>query len=431
MKLKFKNVLPNPYRDLKGNPLLSEKVAELVASINTTGFWDNVVVRKNKVGKYELAYGHHRVRAAIEAGLVEADFIVKELSDALMIQIMDNENREVYASSPASMIESVKAVVAALAEGSIPPLPLPENLRGGGIRYAPSYIPASEQVLSRQNLPDAKKAYTVTAIAKFLGRTIRNRNGEYESAAPVIYSALDFLRLKEKGYITSAILVSKDKTGEIRSISSKELGRITSGIQERVVNVEERRGETQAEKSALREKKLALQKKAKEDADKAEAENNALVKKLADAQLEENNKKADELVAKLKKQQDDSRNVEVRNQVAMKALEDKLAQKKAWEAEQRVQDEYLPIRRDVEAMIGKLETMVSERNPLREQVKSLANCKGLKPEDRNRLRKAAVDVSNWFGDWVAPQFAPELKAAQKRAVDTRKAAQIRTKGSGA
>src|ERR1035437_10086747 len=111
MKLKFKDVLPNPYRDLKGNPLLKEKIAELVASINTTGFWDNVVVRKNKAGKYELAYGHHRVQAAIEAGLESADFIVKVFTNAQMIQVMDGENRETYASSPASVNESVKAVV--------------------------------------------------------------------------------------------------------------------------------------------------------------------------------------------------------------------------------------------------------------------------------------------------------------------------------
>ena len=141
MQLKFKDILPNPYRDLKGNPLLKEKVAELVSSINTTGFWDNIVVRKNKAGKYELAYGHHRIAAAIEAGLESAEFIVKDLSDALMIQIMDNENREVYASSPASLIESVKAVVQALAESAIPAFKIDPKTNKEILRYAPSYVP--------------------------------------------------------------------------------------------------------------------------------------------------------------------------------------------------------------------------------------------------------------------------------------------------
>src|ERR1035441_714855 len=119
MKLKFRDVLSNPYRDLKGNPLLKDKIAELVASINTTGFWDNVVVRKNKDGKYEMAYGHHRLAAAIEAGITEADFIVKTFDDELMIKVMDNENREAYGTSPLSLIESVRAVVKGLSEGRV------------------------------------------------------------------------------------------------------------------------------------------------------------------------------------------------------------------------------------------------------------------------------------------------------------------------
>src|ERR1035438_9159850 len=103
MILKLKDILPNPNRDLKANPLDPAKIAELVASINTTGFWDNVVVRKNAAGKYELAYGHHRLAAAIEAGITEADFIVKSFDDELMIKVMDNENREAYGTSPLSL----------------------------------------------------------------------------------------------------------------------------------------------------------------------------------------------------------------------------------------------------------------------------------------------------------------------------------------
>src|ERR1035437_6163342 len=156
MKLKFKDVLSNPYRDLKGNPLRKEKIAELVASIKTTGFWDNVVVRKNKAGKYELAYGHHRVAAAIEAKEESADFIVKDLSDALMIQIMDNENREVYASSPKSMIEAVKAVVQALAVGSIEPFDLPLEKLGGNVRYAPLYSLAHFSAKSDESRPERR-----------------------------------------------------------------------------------------------------------------------------------------------------------------------------------------------------------------------------------------------------------------------------------
>ena len=64
MILKLKDILPNPFRDLRANPLIEDKIVELVGSIHLTGFWDNVVVRKNADGKYELAYGHHRLAAA-------------------------------------------------------------------------------------------------------------------------------------------------------------------------------------------------------------------------------------------------------------------------------------------------------------------------------------------------------------------------------
>ena len=141
MILKLKEVLPNPFRDLKANPLIEEKIEELVGSINLTGFWDNVVVRKNVNGKYELAYGHHRIAAAIRAGKTEADFIVKELNDAAMIQVMDSENRETYGSTPLSLIESVKAVVQSLAKGKIPPFIMDSKTKKSSIRYAPSYVP--------------------------------------------------------------------------------------------------------------------------------------------------------------------------------------------------------------------------------------------------------------------------------------------------
>ena len=87
-----------------------------------------------------------------------------------------------------------------------------------------------------------------------------------------------------------------------------------------------------------------------------------------------------------------------------------------------VQDAYLPIRRDVETLITRWETKVSERDAEREQVKALAKLRALRPEDRMRLRKAAVAVAGHYDAWVAAQFAPlptekaELKEMKKREV---------------
>jgi hypothetical protein len=102
--------------------------------------------------------------AAIRAGLTEADFIVKDFTDALMIQVMDNENRETYGSSPASLIESVKAVVQALAKGLIPAFEIDPKINKQYLRYAPSYVPGVSASSSEAH------PYAASNVAVFVGR---------------------------------------------------------------------------------------------------------------------------------------------------------------------------------------------------------------------------------------------------------------------
>jgi hypothetical protein len=84
-------------------------------------------------------------------------------------------------------------------------------------------------------------------------------------------------------------------------------------------------------------------------------------------------------------------------------------------------DAYAPIRRDVESFISKYEMKITERNPEREEIKSLAGRKGLRPEDLARAQRALRDYANWLYDWALPQLMPSLKAEQKQAVANRKA----------
>ena len=128
------------------------------------------------------------------------------------------------------------------------------------------------------------------------------------------------------------------------------------------------------------------------------------------AQREENDRKADALKAEIKAKDERAKAKEVLNNLRRSEFDAQIQAKKDWESQQRVQDDYLPIRRDVETMIGKLETLVSERNPFRELVKALARQKKLSPTDRERLRKASMDVSNWYGSWVATQFSAPFTA---------------------
>ena len=45
MKIKVKNLLPNPFRNIDAYPIDQEKIRQLRNSIKETGFWDNILGR--------------------------------------------------------------------------------------------------------------------------------------------------------------------------------------------------------------------------------------------------------------------------------------------------------------------------------------------------------------------------------------------------
>jgi hypothetical protein len=109
MKVKIKDLEPNPYRDMNNYPMDEAKVKSLIESIRQTGFWDNILSRKNGK-KYQIAYGHLRLAAIREVfkPTDEVDIPVKELDDATMIRIMANENMEAWTALPRVIDETVR-----------------------------------------------------------------------------------------------------------------------------------------------------------------------------------------------------------------------------------------------------------------------------------------------------------------------------------
>ena len=109
MEIKIKDLKPNPYRDLDNYPINREKIETLKASIEQTGFWDNILARKSN-NDIQIAYGHHRLIALRE--LLKLDSIinipVKDLPDSVMIQVMANENMDEWKVSPAVIDETVR-----------------------------------------------------------------------------------------------------------------------------------------------------------------------------------------------------------------------------------------------------------------------------------------------------------------------------------
>src|SRR5208282_1865224 len=427
----LKKLKDNPWRDKKRNPINPDKVAQIAESIVSTGeFWIGVYGRKVANDFVELAFGHHRadaakavdtgdvIEAAKSAGLKEIPVAIREFTDGEMLMRMTREN--LRGELPV-VLEAVSAAVRALAEGKIE-IPAPDpSTRKDAIRYAPSYVPGREPPVSTE----LTRPYTAATLANFLGGIYTapgNRKGQVQAASSVV-AALGILELEEK-----KIQGFSDRVYNGKSI--REIIPMVSDIKQRTEIIQERRNKSAEEIAELNAQRLEAQAKAKAEEKKADDARKAFLKAEADAMRAENERKADKLKAERKAADETAKAKEVLNKLRMQQLDDQLAAKKAWEASQQVQDAYLPIRRDVEAMLGKLETIVSERNPFREQVKSLATRKGITAVDKQRLRVAAVAVADWYGGWVAPQFAPELKAAQKRAVDTRKAVQSRPKGKG-
>lgn len=109
MKLKVKDLQPNPFRKIEKYPINRDKVDALKASIKETTFWDNLLARK-KNGQIEIAYGHHRLVALQELEIKEVDIPVRDLDDAMMIKIMANENLEDWKTNPAVINETVQTV---------------------------------------------------------------------------------------------------------------------------------------------------------------------------------------------------------------------------------------------------------------------------------------------------------------------------------
>jgi len=108
----------NPHRDTDAYPIDKNQVNVLIESINQTGFWDNLLVREHPgdPNRYQLAYGHHRLEAALACGITKADIPVRDLSEDDMLHIMIKENAtQAGGQSAAATLDSVKAILRRLA----------------------------------------------------------------------------------------------------------------------------------------------------------------------------------------------------------------------------------------------------------------------------------------------------------------------------
>jgi hypothetical protein len=109
MKVKVKDIKPNPFRRIESYPINREKVEQFKISITENTFWQNLYDRKNSKGKVEIAYGHHRLVALKELGIKEINIPIRKLSDAKMLKIMADENLDHWRANTAVNNETVLA----------------------------------------------------------------------------------------------------------------------------------------------------------------------------------------------------------------------------------------------------------------------------------------------------------------------------------
>jgi ParB-like chromosome segregation protein Spo0J len=100
---------PNPHRNFDRNPISEEQVEKLMASIEQTGFHENVVVREHpdKKGEYQLAYGHNRLEAIRRKNITRVELPVARMSNWDMYRAMVDENETQQEISPAIVFENV------------------------------------------------------------------------------------------------------------------------------------------------------------------------------------------------------------------------------------------------------------------------------------------------------------------------------------
>ena len=175
MKVKLKNVLPNPFRDMDNYPIHPQKVELLKKSIESTEFWENVVARDAGKGKIELAYGHHRLVALRElyGPNHEFNWIIKKFDDEEMLKSMADENAQEWGHVSDVERETVRAVVNAYADDRIG-LQMPEGTGSAAkMRYAPSFC------FGNGSTTVVERPYTADTIVSFLNGTMSINTVKY------------------------------------------------------------------------------------------------------------------------------------------------------------------------------------------------------------------------------------------------------------
>jgi hypothetical protein len=394
----------SPWRDKVRNPINPNMVDILAESIGTTQeFWEGVYGRE--VGDMvELAFGHHRIDAARAQGLKEVPITLRKFTDGEMLVWMVRENTK---GELLVVLEAINAAVKAYGAGTVEMEALDPKTNKSVIRYAPGFIEGK----AASGTPGVPHPYTADTLARFLGRKYFRTTSK--KASNSVRAALGILEAEEMvipNFSTTMFLKNTEQDGDEEKTykPAKEIIQIIADLRQRAKKIAERQVEVKKANDADAIAKLAVQKAFEARATTEEAKKKVALDKMKAAREAEDKAESDRIFLKMKAQKEAQIAKNLADTGKLEAIEARVAERNRKEEEARNEDAYFFVRREVERILGKLHgTTSTSKEALAEEVKALAR-KTLKPNDRERLRQAALLMGTWYNEFVATQFLPPL-----------------------
>jgi chemotaxis protein histidine kinase CheA len=250
----IKDIQPNPFRHLERYPIRRDKIDALKDSYRSTGVWP-VIIARLVDGKPQIAFGHHRLQAALEEFGPDhrIELIIQDIDDDGMIKRMAAENMQEWESNAVIEQETIRAVVQAFAEGLIH-LPTPTLTPHMQVRVAPSFTVATGEA----RLSASSFKYTLQTLTAYIGWS--------SSKEWRVGIAMNALELIEEGYLTD-----KDFDG-LATRQAREVveqARRVKDQREREAREAEAKAKAaaeQAEKARIAQEKAAAEAEAKREA---------------------------------------------------------------------------------------------------------------------------------------------------------------------
>ncbi len=250
IKMKLIDLEDNLFRDSKAYVYDEPKIEALVESIVDTSFWENLLARKTKDGRIELAYGHHRkqalLRAVAEGQTQYAEIRINvrsytQLTDELMLKIFAQENKDDWGENPQNLCMTVLQLKAHLT-GLMAASKTKEDLLK--LVGAAGSLKMDDRSFTRAK----NQGVGATMIAQFLGDTWSRQT--IHDALQVLETNPEALKLaKHLPSVTLANrflkLVTKEKTAKGKSDVMHE-DTVQQAVQKEIIN----KGLTRAEVEA-------------------------------------------------------------------------------------------------------------------------------------------------------------------------------------